>query len=78
MAIPDESWGGSRKNIILGETTVELHYLGMNHGLGMTVFLIPEQKIAYIADLVTPNRVLMSVVPDFNIREWEKSIEDIL
>lgn len=78
MAIPDESWGGSRKNITLGETTVELHYLGMNHGLGMTVFLIPEQKIAYIADLVTPNRVLMSVVPDFNIKEWERSIEDVL
>ena len=78
MAIPDESWGGDRKDITLGETTVELHYLGMNHGLGMTVFLIPEQKVAYIADLVTPNRVLMSVVPDFNIREWERSIEEVL
>lgn len=78
MAIPDESWAGNRKDITLGETTVELHYLGMNHGLGMTVFLIPDQKVAYIADLVTPNRVLMSVVPDFNIREWERSIEEIL
>lgn len=78
MAVPDESWAGNRKNITLGGTTVELHYLGMNHGLGMTVFLIPEQKVAYIADLVTPNRVLMSVVPDFNIREWERSIEEIL
>lgn len=78
MAIPDESWAGNRKDITLGETTVELHYLGMNHGLGMTVFLIPDQKIAYIADLVTPNRVLMSVVPDFNIREWERSIAEVL
>jgi len=78
MAVPDESWGGSRRDITLGETTVELHYLGMNHGLGMTVFLIPEQKIAYIADLVTPNRVLMSVVPDFNIKEWERSIQEVL
>ncbi len=78
MAVPDESWGGNRRDIILGETTVELHYLGMNHGLGMTVFLIPEQRVAYIADLVTPNRVLMSVVPDFNIREWERSIQEIL
>ena len=47
-------------------------------GLGMTVFLIPEQKVVYIADLVTPNRVLMAVVPDFNIKEWERSIEEIL
>lgn len=78
MAIPDESWAGSKKDITLGETTVELHYLGMNHGLGMTVFLIPEQKVAYIADLVTPNRVLMSVVPDFNIKEWERSIKEVI
>lgn len=78
MAIPDESWAGNRKDITLGGTTIELHFLGMNHGLGMTVFLIPEQKIAYIADLVTPNRVLMAVVPDFNIKEWERSIEVIL
>lgn len=52
MEVPKESWGGNRKDITLGGTTVELHYLGMNHGLGMTVFLIPSQKVAYIADLV--------------------------
>lgn len=78
MAVPDESWAGNRKDISLGESTVELHYLGMNHGLGMTVFLIPEQKIAYIADLVTPHRVLFNIVPDFNIKEWERSIEEVI
>ena len=78
MVVPDESWRGMRKDITLGGTTIELHYLGMNHGLGMTVFLLPEQKVAYIADLVTPNRVLFSIVPDFNIRELERSQEEIL
>ncbi|MCH7667324.1 MAG: MBL fold metallo-hydrolase, partial [Acidobacteria bacterium] len=78
MVVPDESWSGSRKDITLGTTTVELHYLGMNHGLGMTVFVLPEQKVAYIADLAVPKRVLFSVVPDFNIREWERSLEEIL
>lgn len=78
MAVPDESWGGNRKDITLGGTTIELHYLGMNHGLGMTVFLLPDEKIAYIADLVTPNRVLFTIVPDFNIREWERSLEEML
>ena len=78
MAVPDESWSGSRKDITLGGTTIELHYLGMNHGLGMTVFLLPEQRVAYIADIVTPNRVLFTIVPDFNIGEWERTIEDVL
>jgi glyoxylase-like metal-dependent hydrolase (beta-lactamase superfamily II) len=78
MAVPHESWAGNRKDITLGETTVELHYLGMNHGLGMTVFLIPEQKVAYVADLVTPHRVLFNIVPDFNIKEWERSLDEII
>jgi len=78
MVVPDESWSGTRKDITLGGTTIELHYLGMNHGLGMTVFLLPKQKIAYIADLVSPNRMLFNIVPDFNIKEWERSLEEVL
>ena len=78
MVLPKESWAGSRKNIELGGVKVELHYLGMNHGLGMTVFLLPDLRLAYIADIVTPNRVIFSVVPDFNIREWERSLVAIL
>ncbi len=78
MVVPDDSWGGNRKDITLGGTTIELHYLGMNHGLGMTVFRLPEQNVVYIADIVTPKRVLFSIVPDFNIREWERSLEEIL
>ena len=42
---------------------MELNYFGMNHGLGMTVFLLPEEKVAYIADIVTPNRVLFASFP---------------
>ena len=78
MAVPDESWSGRRKDITLGDKTIELHYLGLNHGLGMTVFLLRAPRVAYFADLVTPNRVLFSIVPDFNIREWERSLEEIL
>ena len=77
LALPDEIWAGNRKDIILGGKTIELHYMGMNHGLGMTVFLLPEEKIAYIADLVTPNRVLFTIVPDFNIKEWTRTLAEV-
>ena len=77
MMVPDESWAGNRKDITLGGTVLELHYLGMNHGLGMTVFLLPKEKIAYIADLVDPHAVLFNIVPDFNIKEWERSLKEI-
>lgn len=78
MRLPDYTWDGARKDLSVCGVTIEMHYLGMNHGLGMTIFRLPAQKVAYIADLVTPNRVLFSVVPDFNIREWERSLHEIL
>jgi glyoxylase-like metal-dependent hydrolase (beta-lactamase superfamily II) len=78
MVPPSESWSGDRKDLVLGGTTVELHYFGMNHGLGMTVFLLPAQRVAYVADLVTPNRVMFSIVPDFNIKEWERTLEAVM
>ena len=77
MELPSESWAGNRKNIELGGVTVELHYLGMNHGLGMTVFRLPKEKIVFIADIVTPNRVLFTIVPDFNIKQWTRSLKEI-
>ena len=76
-ALPDETWSGNRTDIALGGTTLELHYMGMNHGLGMTVFRLPEQKVVYIADLVTPKRVLFTIVPDFNIQEWLRTLNEI-
>ena len=75
---PDVIWDGGRNDIVIGGTTIEQHYLGLNHGLGMTVYVIPEKRVAYIADLVTPNRVMFSIVPDFNIGEWERTLGEIL
>ncbi len=77
LALPDEIWAGNRKDIILGGKTIELHYMGMSHGLGMTVFLLPKEKIAYIADIVTPNRILFTIVPDFNIKEWMRTLTEV-
>lgn len=77
MVLPDESWDGNRKDIVLGGKTIELHYMGMGHGLGMTVFRLPKEQIVYIADLVTPNRVLFTIVPDFNIKEFSRSLREI-
>ncbi len=77
MVLPDEGWTGRRKDIKLGGTTVEMHYVGMSHGLGMTVFRVAEQKVAYIADIVTPNRVLFTIVPDFNINQWVRALHEV-
>lgn len=69
-------WAGKRKDIALGGRTIELRHTGMSHGLGMTVFLLPEEQVAYIADIVTPNRVLFSIA-DFNIKEWTRTLTEV-
>ena len=77
-AVPDTVWSGARKDIQMGGLTVQMRYMGLNHGLGMAVFTIPERRAAFFADLVTPNRVMFAVVPDFNIGEWERTLTEIL
>jgi len=77
LALPDEHWSGNRKDIVLGGKTIELHYVGVSHGLGMTVFILPEEKIAYIADIVTPNRVGFTILPDFNVKEWMRALKEV-
>lgn len=77
MVIPDDVWEGNRRDIALGGKTVELHHFGISHGLGMTVFLLPDEQVIYIADLVTPERVIFAIAPDFNIREWVRTLEEI-
>ena len=76
LALPDEVWAGNRKDIVLGGKTIELHHTGMSHGLGMTVFLMPKEQAAYIADIVTPNRALFSIA-DFNIKEWTRTLKEV-
>jgi len=74
----DVVWSGKRRDIKMGDFTVQMRYLGLNHGLGMTVFTIPERRAAFFADLVNPNRVMFAIVPDFNIGEWERTLTEIL
>ena len=45
LVLPDEYWSGDRKDYTLGDIKVELHFLGLSHGNGMTTFVLPNQKV---------------------------------
>src|SRR6266581_2558985 len=47
--IPDETVDKTR-NITLGGTTLELHYLGLNHSDSTLVMRLPKEKIVFIVD----------------------------
>jgi glyoxylase-like metal-dependent hydrolase (beta-lactamase superfamily II) len=76
--LPDEVWSGRQNDVTVGGVTLELYYFGGSHGVGMTAFLLPVAKVAYIADNVSPNRVGMATLPDFDIKQWERTLGEYL
>ena len=42
------------------------------------MFLLPDAKVAYIADNVTPNRVGFTIMPDFDVDEWKRTLGEYL
>lgn len=61
----------------LGGRTLELTYLGPNHGESLVVMTLPEEKIMFIVDIVTPRRVAFRTMPDFWPDEWVRSLKEI-
>jgi len=74
VILPDQTWSGDRRDFSLGGVTMELHYLGLSHGLGMTSFLLQPQKVGYIADNSVPNGLPFVFLPDYNIKGLENTL----
>jgi len=55
--VPDETFADS-KTITLGNKTVELSYWGPNHGKCLTIMHLPEQRLLFTVDIVTPKSVM--------------------
>jgi glyoxylase-like metal-dependent hydrolase (beta-lactamase superfamily II) len=64
--LPDESIG-DKKVIKLGGTTLELHYLGLNHSDSTLVMRLPKEKIVFIVDTIPvgafPGRGFIDIYP---------------
>ncbi len=75
--IPDESIDKSR-TIKLGNTALELTYLGLNHSDSTLVMRLPKEKIIFTVDWLPvgslPGRGMIDSYP----LEWEESIKRVL
>ena len=65
VAMPTQTWSGARGKVTLGGATVDLYHFGPSHGDCMTVMVMPQHKLAFIVDIVSPNRVGFRGLPDF-------------
>ena len=75
--LPDETVDNNR-TIRLGDTTLELIYLGLNHSDSVLVMWLPKEKIIFTVDWLPvgslPGRGMIDSYP----LEWEDSIKKVL
>lgn len=76
IPLPDITFK-DRYTLKLGDRTLELEYFGPNHGKSLVVMRLPEEKILFIVDIVTPRRVAFRGMPDFWPDEWIRSLKEI-
>jgi len=75
--IPDETVDNNR-TIRLGDTTLELIYLGLNHSDSMLVMWLPKEKIIFTVDWLPVGSLPGRGMIDFYPLEAEQSIKRVL
>jgi glyoxylase-like metal-dependent hydrolase (beta-lactamase superfamily II) len=75
--LPDETVENKRI-ITLGGTTLELHYLGLNHSDSSLVMRLPKEKIIFAVDFLPVGQVPGRGMIDFYPLEAEESIKKVL
>ncbi|OQW54368.1 MAG: hypothetical protein A4S14_15460 [Proteobacteria bacterium SG_bin9] len=73
---PDETYKDKR-DLKLGDTTIELHYFGRNHGNCMTVIRLPKEKILVAVDIIGHKRTAFRIMPDYWPADWIESLKKI-
>ena len=75
--LPDESIGNS-KTLKLGGTTLELHYVGLNHSDSSLVMRLPKEKIIFAVDFIPVGSMPGLAMIDSYPIEWEGSMKKVL
>jgi glyoxylase-like metal-dependent hydrolase (beta-lactamase superfamily II) len=75
--LPDETVDNNR-TIRLGDTTLELNYLGLNHSDSSLVMWLPKEKVIFAVDFIPvgtlPGRGMIDSYP----LEWEDSLKKMI
>jgi glyoxylase-like metal-dependent hydrolase (beta-lactamase superfamily II) len=75
--LPDETMGKS-KTVRLGDTRLELTYVGLNHSDSTIVMRLPKERILFAVDFIPvgtfPGRGMIDSYPV----EWEDSLKQVL
>ncbi len=76
VVLPDITFS-DKHTLTLGGKTLELEYFGKNHGDCLISMRLPKEKMIFLVDIVTPERVAFRNMPDFLPDEWIRSLSEI-
>ena len=77
IVMPDELVDQQR-TLTLGDTTLELLYVGRNHSDNSLVMRLPKEKLIFAVDFVPIQAVFWRSMPDSWLDEWETSLKRVL
>jgi glyoxylase-like metal-dependent hydrolase (beta-lactamase superfamily II) len=75
--LPDETVD-KKKTLKLGDTTLELSYIGLNHSDSTLVMRLPKEKVLFAVDFLPVGQVPGRGMIDFYPLEAEQSIKQVL
>jgi glyoxylase-like metal-dependent hydrolase (beta-lactamase superfamily II) len=75
--LADETMEGAR-TITLGDTQLELTYVGLNHSDSSIVMRLPKHKLLFAVDFITVGSVPGRGMIDSYPVEWEESLKRVL
>ncbi len=78
VVIPDLVVDDSGGKLELGGTTLELLYLGKNHGDNSLIMRLPKEKIIFVVDFLPLSGTQFRVMADTYVPEQEESMKKIL
>jgi glyoxylase-like metal-dependent hydrolase (beta-lactamase superfamily II) len=77
IVIPDETVG-SQRTITLGGTSLELNWVGKNHGLDTLIMRLPREKIIFTVDWIPINGIQFRGMADTYIPDLEDSLQKVI
>ena len=77
VVVPDQTVN-RKKTIKLGGTTLELHYVGKNHGDSTLVMLLPKEKIIFTVDWIPLQALQFRGMADTYLPETEEGLKKVI
>jgi len=76
IVMPDKTVKGGETVSVKGKN-LKLMYFGRNHGDCMLVMQLDGTDVLYVNDLVTPYSLGLGFMPDYDPKEWARTLGEI-